>query len=183
MTIASEITRIHTNIANAYTAASGKGATLPAIQNSDNLATCIGSISGGSTNPITVSGTFSMNSSGQFPDSQSPEEPTTISIDSDFINFLRNVRDGFSDTPPQVKIYKDGNNIAYAEIVGIGTGLSTTSSFPIMDYNYVFSKSQTYNQGIRIVFFMPYSYEYMDEAEYTHTEYGSYNLYFDYIPA
>jgi hypothetical protein len=48
MTIASEITRIQTNIANAYTAASGKGATLPANQNSDNLATCIGSISGGS---------------------------------------------------------------------------------------------------------------------------------------
>lgn len=49
MTIASEITRINTNIANAYTAASGKGATLPATQNSANLSTCIGSIpSGGS---------------------------------------------------------------------------------------------------------------------------------------
>ena len=49
MTIASEITRIQNNIAAAYTAASGKGATLPATENSDNLATCIGSIpSGGS---------------------------------------------------------------------------------------------------------------------------------------
>ena len=47
MTIASEITRIQTNIANAYTAASGKGATLPATENSDNLATCIASIPAG----------------------------------------------------------------------------------------------------------------------------------------
>lgn len=47
MTIASEITRINNNIADAYTAASGKGATLPATQNSANLATCIGSISAG----------------------------------------------------------------------------------------------------------------------------------------
>jgi hypothetical protein len=47
MTIASEITRIQTNIANAYTAASSKGATMPATENSDNLATCIASISGG----------------------------------------------------------------------------------------------------------------------------------------
>ena len=47
MTIASEITRIKTNIANAYTSASGKGATLPDVQNSENLASCIDSITGG----------------------------------------------------------------------------------------------------------------------------------------
>lgn len=48
MSIASEITRITGNIADAYTAASAKGATLPATQNSANLATTISSISGGS---------------------------------------------------------------------------------------------------------------------------------------
>lgn len=47
MTIASEITRIQNNIAAAYTAADAKGATMPATQNSANLATCISSISGG----------------------------------------------------------------------------------------------------------------------------------------
>lgn len=47
MTIASEITRIQNNIANAYTACSNKGATMPVSQNSNNLATCIGTISGG----------------------------------------------------------------------------------------------------------------------------------------
>lgn len=49
MSIASEITRINTNIANAYTKASLKGATMPQSRNSANLASTIESIpSGGS---------------------------------------------------------------------------------------------------------------------------------------
>ena len=44
MTIASEITRINNNIAAAYNSLSEKGATLPATQNSANLADCIDSI-------------------------------------------------------------------------------------------------------------------------------------------
>lgn len=47
MSIASEITRINNNIASAYTACNNKGATMPATQNSANLATCISSITGG----------------------------------------------------------------------------------------------------------------------------------------
>lgn len=44
MSISSEITRITGAIADAYTAASGKGATMPGTQNAENLANCIGSI-------------------------------------------------------------------------------------------------------------------------------------------
>ena len=67
MTIASEITRINTNIANAYTACNGKGATMPATQNSANLATCIGSIQTGTTptlitKNITQNGTYNASS-------------------------------------------------------------------------------------------------------------------------
>lgn len=47
MSVASEITRINTNIANAYTKALEKGATAPTKQNSENLASCIESITGG----------------------------------------------------------------------------------------------------------------------------------------
>lgn len=47
MSVASEITRINTNIANAYTKALGKGATAPTKQNSENLVSCIESITGG----------------------------------------------------------------------------------------------------------------------------------------
>lgn len=47
MSIASEITRIKGNIADAYTACDNKGATMPVTQNSDNLADCIDSIKKG----------------------------------------------------------------------------------------------------------------------------------------
>ena len=47
MTIASEITRIKTNIDNAYTALEAKGATIPDEKNSANLASTVNTISGG----------------------------------------------------------------------------------------------------------------------------------------
>lgn len=47
MSIASEIQRINTNIANAYTSIENKGGTLPSTQNSANLVTAIDSITGG----------------------------------------------------------------------------------------------------------------------------------------
>lgn len=50
MTIASEVTRIKTNIAQAYTALEEKGATIPEMKNSDNLAEAIGSVSAGGGN-------------------------------------------------------------------------------------------------------------------------------------
>ena len=53
MSVADQINRIKTNIANTYTAAQAKGATMPQAQNSDNLAACVQSITtgggGGST--------------------------------------------------------------------------------------------------------------------------------------
>lgn len=48
MSVQSQIDRIESNIAAAYTAAAAKGATMPAAQNSDNLATAISSISSAS---------------------------------------------------------------------------------------------------------------------------------------
>lgn len=47
MTIGTEITRIKTNIENAYTALGEKGATIPEVQNSANLAETIGSVKSG----------------------------------------------------------------------------------------------------------------------------------------
>ena len=46
MTIASEITRIKTNIDNAYTALEAKGATIPSEKNSANLASTVNTITG-----------------------------------------------------------------------------------------------------------------------------------------
>ena len=50
MSIESEIVRINTNIANAYNEAEAKGATMPATENSDNLASTIAI--NGSTNKV-----------------------------------------------------------------------------------------------------------------------------------
>lgn len=61
MSIASEISRISGNVADAYTAANAKGATMPVSQNSDNLATTISTIPSGTTptgtKNITTNGT------------------------------------------------------------------------------------------------------------------------------
>ena len=54
MTIASEITRINGNIAAAYTALSNKGATMPATQNSNNLATTVASVPSGGGDTVTA---------------------------------------------------------------------------------------------------------------------------------
>lgn len=47
MTVSTEITRLKTSIANAYNALEAKGATMPAIENPDNLANTVESIAGG----------------------------------------------------------------------------------------------------------------------------------------
>lgn len=54
MSIASEITRISGNIADAYTALENKGATMPSTQNSDNLADTINTITTGGGGGQTV---------------------------------------------------------------------------------------------------------------------------------
>lgn len=63
MSITSEINRIKGNIADAYTAAGGKGATLPVTQDSANLASCISSITGGG---ITPTGTINITQNGVY---------------------------------------------------------------------------------------------------------------------
>lgn len=62
MSIASEISRISGNVADAYTAANAKGATMPVSQNSDNLATTISTIPSGTT----PTGTKSITANGVY---------------------------------------------------------------------------------------------------------------------
>ena len=49
MAIADKLTKLSTDITNAYTAIDNKGGTIPANKNTDNLASAIGSISTGTT--------------------------------------------------------------------------------------------------------------------------------------
>ena len=74
MSIASEITRIKTNIDNAYTALEAKGATIPSEKNSANLASTVNTISGGVEGiprEVTSDGIF-----------QAPSQPFTFSLPS-----------------------------------------------------------------------------------------------------
>ena len=52
MSVASEINRIKSNIADAYTEAEAKGATMPATENSANLADTVASIPSTPTPPV-----------------------------------------------------------------------------------------------------------------------------------
>lgn len=54
MSIASEITRIQTNVANAYDALEAKGATMPANENTDSLVATINTISAGGGDVVTI---------------------------------------------------------------------------------------------------------------------------------
>lgn len=54
MTVEDAIKRIKNNIADTYAIAEGKGATLPEVQNSNNLAECVSTIKIGSENVIEI---------------------------------------------------------------------------------------------------------------------------------
>lgn len=99
MSVSSELTKLNTNMQNAYTAVNNKGGTLPASQNMDNLATAIGSIPSGSTpviNTLNVTPTTSAQTitapSGV--DGYSPinVSAVTSSIDSNIV--AGNIKDG-----------------------------------------------------------------------------------------
>lgn len=79
MSIASAIQTKQQQVAAAYTAASGKGATMPVNENLTNLATCIGSISAGGGLPsgfnfyIVDNSQYRMNHTG-------PTDPASLGI-------------------------------------------------------------------------------------------------------
>lgn len=118
MSIASEITRINNNIAAAYTAASGKGATLPATENSANLATCIGSISGGSSkfgaNLDTFIGEIDANGKLQLPTEQSDLVFTGV---QSIVNLI------YKFTRTGIK------SVSFPDLVSLASGSSISGAF------------------------------------------------------
>ena len=80
MTIASELTKLNTNLTNSYTAVNGKGGTLPSARNFDNLATAISSIPSGTT-PVISSLSITPSKSNQTYNSSSVDgyKPVTVS--------------------------------------------------------------------------------------------------------
>lgn len=75
MSIQSQINRIKGNVAAAYAAAQGKGATIPSQQNSANLAAAISSITGGA-GIVTFSGVWTGDSNSSIVFDNIPENST-----------------------------------------------------------------------------------------------------------
>lgn len=101
MSIASELTKLETDITNAYSAVQTKGGTIPADKNTNNLATAISSIpSGGSatliTKTITENGTY--NASDDDADGYS-EVTVNVVPSSEYIITLENLHDSSTDIP------------------------------------------------------------------------------------
>lgn len=86
MSVASEINRIKANIADAYDEAEAKGATMPATENSANLADTIATISGGGGIPIDEDSltplVFGIDNDG-FYFSDTPADETPVSFGRD----------------------------------------------------------------------------------------------------
>lgn len=92
MSIRSEITRINNNIAAAYSAAESKGATMPATENSDNLADTVASIPEAVqptliTKQITANGTYTAADDNADGYSEVTVEVGT-SVEEKYINFI-----------------------------------------------------------------------------------------------
>ena len=75
MSVQSQINRIKSNLAAAYTAAQSKGATIPSQQNSANLAAAISSITGGA-GIVTFSGVWTGDSNSSIVFDNIPENST-----------------------------------------------------------------------------------------------------------
>lgn len=85
MTVASEITKLQTNLSSAYSACEEKGATMPAKQNFDNLPATIESITGGGE--AEYKKLYGMDISDIFPEPNSSGAlviPTTASVIQSF---------------------------------------------------------------------------------------------------
>lgn len=98
MSIASELTKLETDITNAYDAVQIKGGTIPSNKNTNNLATAINSISGGGatliTKTITENGTY--NASDDDADGYS-EVTVNVVPSSEYIVTLENLHDSSTD--------------------------------------------------------------------------------------
>lgn len=120
MSIASAIATKQQQVADAYTAVSAKGGTLPATQNLTNLATAIGTISGGSTptlitKSITANGTY--NASSDNADGYSSVTVNVSGGSSGKYTLYQRVKDDTNtEIGTVVGFLKDSNNVEYAVV-------------------------------------------------------------------
>ena len=142
MTIASEITRIKTNISNAYDALEEKGATIPSDKNSANLVDTINTITGGETNHlgriITEDGTFTYPSEN-FSFSL-PKNATSIGKDALYYAFTSCTTLTSVDFSSVISISENALNSAFQDCTGlISVDLSSVTNIGEGGLQYAFA--------------------------------------------
>lgn len=115
MSIASELTKLETDITNAYSTINTKGGTIPSNKNTDNLSAAINSIpSGGSatliTKTITENGTYKASD-----DDADGYSEVTVNVvpSSEYIVTLENLHDSSTDIQNTYINSADGEPINY----------------------------------------------------------------------
>lgn len=133
MSIVSEINRINTNIANAYSKCNEKGATMPQVQNSNNLANTINSISSGS-------GGYDWTQIGY------SSEPSVIQEGYDY---AKTIYDNWDATKTNMnESYKSNNNLIFMPLVNtsnVDTFYQTFMSCFSLSYVPVLNTSRAVN--------------------------------------
>lgn len=141
MSIAEQITRIKTNISNAYDKCEAKGATIPTDKNSDNLATTIDSITGGGATKYGITFDTIIGNT---------DENGTLLRPKTYPNYTEIVFDGVKDLVDNCLPYRfyycqtiksvsfpdlekiSGSTSCQATFSSVGTGL-TSISFPKLE--------------------------------------------------
>ena len=126
MSVADQINRIKTNIANTYTAAQAKGATMPQTQNSDNLATCVQSITTGGGGGSTQFGLTAEQMLGTVNEYGTLSVPALPSITFNSVKFL-------SNSALYYKFYgcefEPGSEVVFPDLIDVDSPTAITSCF------------------------------------------------------
>ena len=137
MSIASELTKLETDITNAYDAVQTKGGTIPSDKNTNNLATAINSISGGGGKPEqSKTATPSTSSQIILPDEGYTLSSVTVnavnsSIDSDIK--AENIKQGINILGVEGTFKDQANEIVDRSFTTLNITTDTISAYSLRD--------------------------------------------------
>ena len=117
MSVADQINRIKTNIANTYTAAQAKGATMPQTQNSDNLAACVQSITTGGGGGDTQFGLTAEQMLGTLDSDGNLTMPTLPSITFTGVKSIPNAETSYKFYQRK---FESGASVSFPDLTNIG---------------------------------------------------------------
>ena len=140
MSIASKLTKLETDITNAYSAVQTKGGTIPSDKNTNNLATAINSISGGATELE-----YSGNSSTFLNVTITPTlqkltykeaHPSRLSLVFNYANIADDIYATFRTMPQTytVNIQSQAFRQCTAKRIGLGVSLKSATTMALMFY-------------------------------------------------